>query len=96
MKEEDIVKSFITKLFSKEQKVVVEFCQKNLDRFLTEDNFPLFQDFLAQPSIEYKEFECLSHCRLCKKSPYAQVDGEMIMGESPEDLLQKLKRLNNG
>ncbi|PLT33950.1 DUF1450 domain-containing protein [Bacillus sp. V5-8f] len=93
MKEEDIVKSFFTKLFSKEKKIMVEFCQNNLDRFVTDETFPLFQEFLSQPSIDYKEFECLSHCKLCKQSPYAQVDGQRIIGEKPEDLLEKLNRL---
>lgn len=87
------MKSFITKMFSKEKKITIEFCQNNLDRFLNEETFPLFQDFLTNPSVEYKEYECLSHCKLCKKSSYAQVDGELIIGENQEDLLRKLKKL---
>lgn len=93
MKEEDNVKSFITKMFSKKKKVTIECCQNNLDRFLNEETFLLFQKFLTQPSVEFKEYECLSHCKLCKNSPYAQVDGELIIGESPEELVKKLKKL---
>ncbi|MDQ0219708.1 DUF1450 domain-containing protein [Peribacillus cavernae] len=89
------MKSFITKMFSKEKKVTIEFCQNNLDRFLNEETFPLFQKFLTQPSVIYKEFECLSECKLCKKSPYAKADGEIIIGESPDDLLNKLKSLGS-
>lgn len=95
MKEEDNVKSFITKMFSKEKQITVEFCQNNLDRFLNEETFSLFQQFLTHPTVKYKEFECLSECKLCKKSPYAKVDGDIIIGDSPGDLLDKLKNFKN-
>jgi uncharacterized protein YuzB (UPF0349 family) len=91
MKEEDNVKSFITKMFSKEKQLTIEFCQNNLDLFVNEEIFPAYQQFLTQPSVEFKEFECLSQCKLCKKSAYAKVDGEIIVGEGPDDLLKKLK-----
>ncbi|RFU69835.1 DUF1450 domain-containing protein [Bacillus sp. V59.32b] len=95
MKEEDNVKSFITKMFSKEKPMTVEFCENNLDRFLNEETFSLFQQFLTQPTVKYKEYECLSECKLCKQSPYAKVDGDIITGESPDDLLNKLKDFKN-
>lgn len=82
----------LNKLFSKEKKLTIEFCEKNLDRFLTEENMPNYNKFLGQKNIQYKEYECQSRCKECKNSPYALVNGEFIAAEDSKKLLEKLKK----
>ncbi|OCA85731.1 hypothetical protein A8F94_12720 [Bacillus sp. FJAT-27225] len=80
-------------LFPKQKRINVEFCEKNLDRFLSEENLADYQKFLNGKQVSYKEYECQSHCRECKLSPYALVDGQYVSAESSGDLLVKLKKL---
>jgi uncharacterized protein YuzB (UPF0349 family) len=85
--------NFITKLFTKEKKLKIDFCEKNLDRFLTEDLQTDYNTFLSKKNIEYKEYHCQSRCEECKKSPYAIVNGELFAAEDSGHLLKKLKYL---
>ncbi|ALC91273.1 hypothetical protein AM500_16845 [Bacillus sp. FJAT-18017] len=80
-------------LFPKQKKVKVEFCEKNLDRFLTEENFAGYQSFMSRKNVFYKEYECQSLCKECKLSPYALVDGDFISAGSSGELLERLKKL---
>ena len=55
--------------------------------------------FLTNPRIQYKEYECLSECKLCNKTPYAKVNGQIISGENTQDLLNQLQndiKINTG
>lgn len=83
----------LTKFFSKDKKMKIDFCEKNLDRFVTNDLFSQYQSLLNKRNIIYKEYECQNKCKECKKSPYAIVDGNFIDAESSEELLDKLKQL---
>ncbi|MFJ7848113.1 DUF1450 domain-containing protein [Peribacillus sp. NPDC097224] len=85
------MKTFLTKLFTKKEHVKIEFCQNNLDRFLNEQTSEVYGKFLKSPRIQYKEYECLSECALCKKSPYAKVNGELVIGADTDDLLSQLQ-----
>ncbi|MDQ0232083.1 DUF1450 domain-containing protein [Metabacillus malikii] len=82
------------KWFSKKEKLKIEFCEKNLDRFYSEEDFVQFSTLFNDKRIEYKEYQCQSKCKECKKSPYAIVNGEMITCESPLELLGTLKKMN--
>ena len=77
----DMMKNLLSKVFSKKAKIQIEFCQNNLDRFLNEQTVADYGKFLANPRIQYKEYECLSECKLCKKTPYAKVNGQIMSGE---------------
>lgn len=83
--------AFFSKLFSTKKKMKVEFCQKNLDRFVDEYSFPRYQEFFSSNRVEYKEYECLSECKTCKQSPYAKVDSQILIADSASELLEKLK-----
>ena len=87
--------NFITKLFAKEKKLTIDFCEKNLDRFLTEDLQSEYSTFLSKKNIEYKEYQCQSRCEECKRSPYAIVNGEFIDAGDSMELLKKLKHLQS-
>lgn len=85
--------NFITKLFAKEKKLKIDFCEKNLDRFLSEDLQDEYSAFLSKKNIEFKEYHCQSRCEECKKSPYAIVNGEFIVADDSAHLLKKFKQL---
>ncbi|MFF2500463.1 DUF1450 domain-containing protein [Peribacillus sp. NPDC058076] len=86
----DMMKNLLSKVFSKKAKNQIEFCQNNLDRFLNEQTVSDYGEFLANPRIHYKEYECLSECKLCQKTPYAKVNGQIMSGEDSHDLLNRL------
>jgi uncharacterized protein YuzB (UPF0349 family) len=77
--------------FFKENKLIVEFCEKNLDQFLTEDEVPKYESFFNEKNVQYKEYECQSKCKECKMAPYAVVNGEFITAATSSELLEKLK-----
>lgn len=81
----------INKLFSKQKPVTIEFCQRNLDQFLKEEDYTEYDRFINQKTIHYKEYECQSKCKECGQSPYAMVDGKFISAENSGVLLDKLK-----
>ncbi|WP_102274996.1 DUF1450 domain-containing protein [Cytobacillus massiliigabonensis] len=85
--------SVFSKLFSKQKKIQIDFCEKNLDRFLTDEASPNYHQFLNQNHIQFKEYSCQSKCEFCKKSPYAIVNGEFIAAENSNELLEKLKQM---
>lgn len=85
--------NFITKLLKKEKKLTIDFCEKNLDRFLTEDLQNEYNTFLSKKNIEYKEYHCQSRCEECKISPYAIVNGEFMAARDSSELLKRLKDL---
>lgn len=83
----------LNKLFNKQIKIDIEFCQKNLDRFLLEENFSDYDTFLQSKYINYKEYECQSRCKECTQAPYAIIDGQFISKDSSKELLEALQQL---
>lgn len=81
------------KLLNKQNKITIEFCQNNLDRFLTEENFSDYNTFLNAKNITYKEYECQSRCKECKQSPYAIINDQFVAAENSSELLDALKRI---
>jgi uncharacterized protein YuzB (UPF0349 family) len=86
-----VMSGLLKKVFKKEKKIKVEFCQNNLDQFLDEESLPLFQAFINEKHVSIKEYICLSQCELCKGKPYAKVNGEIISADHSKELLNKLK-----
>jgi uncharacterized protein YuzB (UPF0349 family) len=82
----------LTSLFKKDKKLELEFCEKNLDRFLAEENMEEYNSFLSKKYVVYKEYSCQSHCEKCRLSPYAILNGEFIAADSSAELLKKLKK----
>lgn len=85
----------LNKLWSKQKKHTIEFCEKNLDRFLTDENFSSYDQFFNTTNIQYKEYECQSRCKDCKNTPYAIVNGEVITADDSQELLEAMKRITN-
>ncbi|PLS18018.1 hypothetical protein CVD28_10080 [Bacillus sp. M6-12] len=85
------MKSLLSNIFSKKKKLSIEFCQNNLDRFLNKGTQASLGHLLRDQAIQYKEFECLSHCKECKQSPYAILNGEMLTADSMESLIKQVE-----
>lgn len=85
------MKRLFPKLLFTKKRTQIEFCQKNLNRHLDEKMMLAFTEFLQQPQIQSKEYECLSKCASCQKSAYAMVNGHYIEANNMDDLLQHLK-----
>lgn len=66
----------------------VDFC---------ESNFALGTDKIKETlekdgSVEVNVHGCLGYCGECFEGPFALVDGELVSAETPEDLLDKIKK----
>ncbi|MGG0717290.1 DUF1450 domain-containing protein [Robertmurraya massiliosenegalensis] len=81
----------LNKWFSKEKKRTVEFCERNLNQFLTDDDVSMYESFFYEKNVLYKEYECQSKCKECREAPYAVLNGEFITAETSSELLEKLK-----
>ncbi|WP_423410272.1 DUF1450 domain-containing protein [Heyndrickxia sp. MSNUG] len=84
--------NMIQRLFSKQNKLKIELCQKNIQQFLKEEDIEEYQKFFSQKNITLQEYECQSRCKECRISPYAIVNGEMIKAENSAELLDKMKQ----
>ncbi|KKK37741.1 hypothetical protein WQ57_12340 [Mesobacillus campisalis] len=82
----------LSTLFKKDKKLNIEFCEKNLDRFLKEEQVEEYGAFLSKKNVLHKEYSCQSHCEKCRLSPYAIVNGEYIAADSYAELLEMLKQ----
>lgn len=87
------MRDFLHNLFKKHKSLKLEFCHNNLDRFLDDESLFLFNQFFSESSVMVKEFDCLSHCELCREKPYVMANGEMICADGGLQLLEKLKGL---
>ena len=86
-----LMKRLFSKMAKKKQKV--EFCQKNLYRFLKEEDVPYYEEFFKNPIISYNEYLCQSKCEICTKHPYAMVNGRIIIANSTQELLDKMREI---
>ena len=78
------------KLFKKKKPLKLEFCQNNLDRFLNHESLSQLNQFFNEVSVSVKEFDRLSHCKLCKES-YVIVNGKKVCADDELELLEKLR-----
>ncbi len=65
---------------------IVEFCVSNLAS-VDED---LLGKLESDPELDVVEYGCLDHCGLCGESLYALVNGEVVTGDSPDDLVKNI------
>jgi uncharacterized protein YuzB (UPF0349 family) len=79
------------KLFKKKKPLKLEFCQNNLDRFLNHESLSQLNQFFNEVSVSVKEFDCLSHCKLCKEKAYVIVNGKKVIADDESELLEKLR-----
>lgn len=65
---------------------IIEFCLSNLASGTQEVKEELEKD----PNLDIIEYGCLGNCGQCAVSMYALVNGEVVEGESSEELLSNI------
>ncbi|WP_246945711.1 YuzB family protein [Bacillus pinisoli] len=67
-------------------KPIIEFCISNLASGAQKAREILEKD----PNFDIVEYGCLSYCGKCDNSLYALVEGEVVTGETPEQLVENI------
>jgi len=70
-------------------KALVEFCASNLSSYTKGVMDALEQD--PELDVDVMEYGCLGHCGECYMQPFALVNGDFVAGDSPEELVAKIK-----
>ncbi|ELK46965.1 YuzB family protein [Halobacillus sp. ACCC02827] len=64
----------------------VEFCINNLANGSQQAMAELEKD----PDLDVLEYGCLRNCGLCSQTLYALVEGERVIADTPEELVDKV------
>ncbi|EUJ32422.1 hypothetical protein MFLO_06862 [Listeria floridensis FSL S10-1187] len=67
---------------------IVEFCVNNLASGAQK----AFDQLDSDPNLDVIEYDCLTYCDLCARNLFALVDGEVIRGDSADELVQNIYR----
>jgi|SRR5690606_20202760 uncharacterized protein YuzB (UPF0349 family) len=67
---------------------IIEFCVNNL----TPDVLKIKEELEQDPELDVVEYGCLGHCMTCAEGPYALVNGDVVTGETAEELLRNIRR----
>lgn len=65
---------------------LVEFCVNNLTDDVLEIKAKLETDY----SLDVIEYGCLGFCGICAEQPYALVNGEVVTGQTAQELLANI------
>lgn len=65
---------------------LVEFCINNLISGSQEAKETLEKD----PDLDVVEYGCLRNCGLCSQMLYAVVEGDRVMADTPDELVDKI------
>ena len=65
---------------------IIEFCISNLASGSEEAKEMLEKD----PDLDVIEYSCLSYCDICYDSLYALVNGEVVTGETAQELVDNI------
>lgn len=65
---------------------LVEFCISNMAK----GGDYVYDKLESDPEVDVLEYGCLNNCGLCSSGLYALVDGEIVEGDTPEDLLNNI------
>jgi uncharacterized protein YuzB (UPF0349 family) len=69
-------------------KPIIEFCISNLASGAQKAREELEKD----PNLDIIEYGCLSYCGKCAKSLFVLVNGDVVTGEDPDELVQNIYR----
>lgn len=65
---------------------IIEFCISNL----ASGSQKALEVLERDPNLDIIEYGCLSYCGKCASSLYALVEGEVVTGETPEELVDNI------
>lgn len=67
-------------------KPIIEFCISNLASGAQKAREELERD----PDLDVIEYGCLGYCGKCVQSMFALVNGDPVVGETPEELVENI------
>ena len=67
-------------------KPIIEFCVSNLASGSQKAMEILEKDY----DLDVIEYGCLSHCGLCAETLFALVNGEVVTGDTPQELVENV------
>lgn len=67
---------------------IIEFCISNL----ASGSQKALEKLEKDPNLDIIEYGCLSYCGKCASSLYALVEGEVVTGETPDELVENIYR----
>ncbi len=65
---------------------LIEFCMSNL----ANGAYPAFEQLERDKNLDVLEYGCLSYCTRCSDSLYALVNGDVVEGDTPDELVQNI------
>ena len=65
---------------------LIEFCTNNMHHGTEK----IIQKLEADPDLDVIEYGCLGNCGECYMFPYALVNGERVVAETPDELYDKI------
>jgi uncharacterized protein YuzB (UPF0349 family) len=65
---------------------LIEFCINNL----ANGSQRALEILERDPNLDIIEYGCLSHCGTCEATLFALVEGEVVTGETPDDLANNI------
>jgi len=73
-------------------KPIIEFCVSNLASGSQKAMEILEKDY----DLDVIEYGCLSHCGLCAETLFALVNGEVVTGDTPQELVENCLSVYRG
>lgn len=67
-------------------KPIIEFCISNL----ANGSQKALEILEKDPNLDIIEYGCLSYCGKCDASPFALVNGEAVIGSTPDELVENI------
>jgi uncharacterized protein YuzB (UPF0349 family) len=67
-------------------KPIIEFCISNL----ANGSHKAMQVLERDPNMDVLEYSCLSYCTKCAQSLFALVNGDVVTGDTPEQLVDNI------
>ncbi|WP_038112775.1 DUF1450 domain-containing protein [Tuberibacillus calidus] len=67
-------------------RVTIEICTSNF----TEEAEQALAALRDDPALNVIEYTCLDQCDLCYERCFAYVNGELILGETPLDVMERI------
>lgn len=67
-------------------KPMVEFCIGNL----VNGSQVAFEALQRDPNLDVIEYGCMSYCGICESTLFAVVNGEIVKGSTPDELVEHI------
>jgi uncharacterized protein YuzB (UPF0349 family) len=65
---------------------IIEFCVSNL----ASGSQKALEKLEKDPNLDIVEYGCLSYCGKCARSLFALVNGEVVTGNTPDELVENI------